>query len=324
MKRNLLSLTTAILLLAACRQQENASQLKEISDGLVKANGLINDKNRLVYMDLSEKLQDPPTHDMALIWLPRAEAVSKQATQAKVFIDSLKEEIVKRTDSLKNNDAKVVQDIMETDRRGDELFNKLALFKDSLSVVFRSDEFINNQFIISVLRNDSIGFSKAVPLLSKEYIALKFELRQNAKGWVKNKFANSSPLLAMAMLNKIESDVILTESFLIEYCNTKVHYDFCGYYKFFVIGSISSSCVRPGDTVSITAGVGKFDDVMRPRITIDGITQHLNSKKVAVHTFIATGKPGKHAVPVKIEFIEANGTRETATKEMTYYVTNPK
>lgn len=324
MKRNLITFTAAILLLGACRQQENANQLNEISDGLVKATELINVKNMLVYMALREKSKDPRTLDNALIWLPRAEVVSRQATQAKIYIDSLKEEIVKRTDSLRNKDARIVQDMMEINRRGDKLYNKLALFKDSMSVVFSPDDFINNQLIISVLKNDSIGFFKAVPLLSKEYVSVKSEQRQNSKEWIKNKFSNSSPLLAITMLNKIESDVVLTENFLIEYCNSKVVDNFCGYYKFRVISSISSSCVRPGDTVAITAGVGNFDDVMRPRITIDGITQYLNSKKVAVHTFIAARKPGKHTIPVKFEFIDANGIRETATKEMTYYITDAK
>jgi hypothetical protein len=63
---------------------------------------------------------------------------------------------------------------------------------------------------------------------------------------------------------------------------------------------------------------------MRPRITIDGTAERLNSIKVAVHTFIANGKPGLHTIPVKIEYMDSDGTQETATKEITYYITDPK
>jgi hypothetical protein len=324
MNRNLLSFTAAFLLLASCRQRENASQLKEISEGLVKANNLILDKNKLIYETLREKLKDPRTNELALIWLPRAEVVSRQSAQAKKCIESLKEEILKRSDSFKRNDARIVQDLLEINDSGDELFGKLVSINDSLGLVFSTDEFINKQFLLAFLQNDSIGFYKAVPLLSKQYVSLKSERRRNSAEWIKNKFANSSPLLATAMLNKIESDVTLTENFLIEYCNYQVIDNFCGYDKFWPIGSISSSCVKPGDTVEVTAGVGMFGNIMRPRITIDGTAERLNSKKVAVHTFIANGKPGKHTIPVKIEYMDSDGTQETATKEITYYIIDPK
>ncbi|MBO9199583.1 MULTISPECIES: hypothetical protein [Niastella] len=324
MNRNLLPLAVAVLLLAACRQQENESQLKEISAGFEKANDAISDKNRLGYESMREKLKDPPTQDMALVWLPRAEVVSRQVNQTKLCIEELKEALIIRSDSFTKSDNNIVRDLLENSGKGDELFKKLASFIDSLSTVFNSDEFISNQFMMAVLKNDSIGFHKHVPLLSHQYISVRLNDNQNSKEWVKNKFANSSPLLALAMLNKIESDVVLTEDFLINYCNSKVAYNFCGYVKLWVIGSLSSSCVKSGDTVEVTAGVGKFDDMMRPRITIDGISQRLNNKKVAVHAFIANGKPGKHSVPIKIEYIDVNGRRETATKELSYYIMDPK
>lgn len=324
MNRNLIFFTSAILLLAACRQQENTNRLKEISDGFVKANNAIYDKNRLVYEELEEKSKDPRTHNLALIWLPRAKVIFRQASKTKAYIDSLKDEIIIRSDSCKKSDEGIVQHLMEISGKGVELFNRLALFKDSLRVVFRTDEFIGNQFLIAALQHDSIGFHKFIPLLSRQYISLRSDGGRKSKEWTSDKFYNSSPSMAIAILNKIQSDVILTENFLVEYCNYQVIDNFCGYFKFEAIGSISSRYVKSGDTVDVTAGVGKFDNIMRPRITIDGIVQRLNSKKVSVHTFIAKGRPGKRTIPVTIEYIESDGTRETVTKEISYYIVDPK
>lgn len=323
MNRNLISCTVAILLLTACRQQENVNQLKEINEGLVKANNAINDKSKFIYETLRDKLKDPQVHEVALVWLARAEVVSRQASQVKMCIEGLKDEIVKRSDSLRKNDNRIVKDLLEINRRGEELFNKLALYNDSLYIVFRKHEFICNQLMVANLQNDSIGFSKKVPLSSMWNDSLKSDRYRNSREWVRNKFANSSPLLAIAMLNTIESDVTLAENFLIEYCNNLSIDNFCGYDKFLAIGSISSRYVKPGDTVEVTAGMGMFGDVMRPHITIDGITQRLNSDKVAIYSFVANGKPGCHYIPVKIEYMGPDGTRQTATKVF-YYVTDPK
>jgi hypothetical protein len=60
-----------MLLLAACRQQENANQLKAINRCLQRSNAVIQDGNKLYYEAIDEKLKDPRTHRDAEIWEPR-------------------------------------------------------------------------------------------------------------------------------------------------------------------------------------------------------------------------------------------------------------
>ena len=290
-----------VLILAGCRQRENVSQLKEINESLIKVCELMADNNRFVYNEMKEKLVDPQTRDRALIWQPKAEVIKRRASAVKVFIDSLKAVLIKQSDSLKIMDNDIVEQMLETNKKGTELFDKLVMFNDSIDVVFNTKEFVDNPFILEVLKRDSVSFGKNVSLILgfKDSSIVDNRIDFTNK-WISKNFANCSSLMATTVLSKMEADVTRAENCLIGYCNSMVVNSFCGYDSFWGIATISSSKVKPGDTVVVTAGVGAFGDLMHPRILIDGEAMRLNNKKVAVYVFTANRKPGKYTVPVKL------------------------
>jgi hypothetical protein len=111
---------------------------------------------------------------------------------------------------------------------------------------------------------------------------------------------------------------------LVTHCNMRVIYNFCGYYKPGPMASLNSNIVKSGDTIMVTAGVGVFDRDICSRITVNGTPIILFESPVASYEFIATGKPGTYNIPVKIEYIDSNGSRKTESKNLGYIITENK
>jgi hypothetical protein len=305
-----------VAVLAACRQQEPQSQLKEINEALELANGIIEDNNRLVYEELNNKLPDPRTHAQALVWQPKAEVIRRRALASKRLIDSIKAQLIRQSDSLKMTGNEIVEQVITANEIGGSLFDKLVLFEDSMACVFNSAVFADNSNRVEALRKDSLDFYK--------YVSHNKIRHSSKKDWIQKSFSKCSPLMAVLALNKEESNLIGIEKFLIDYCNLMAVDNYCGYDRFGGIASINSSVVKPGDTLVITAGVGAFSNIMYPRITIDGWRIKLNDRKIAKHTFFANERPGTYTVPVKIEFMDADGSKRIETNEIRYTVIGNK
>lgn len=307
MKRILLVPAYLILLLTACHQPEPVSQLKEINAALEKANHIIEDNNLLAYWDLAGKLKDPSTQRGAEIWEPKAKVIQECAGNIKLLIGYLRNVLIKHSDSFQKQDRAIVQQVLNADGNAGELFEKLIKLKDSAAAVFSGVEELyrdSSFFFTKVLLTDVAGYSKA--------------------DWFKKQFDNCSPLLAVMVLNKIESNVLHTENILATHCNMKVIYNFCGYYKPGALASLDNSVVRSGDTIMVTAGVGAFSREISPKITINGTRMILYERPVARYEFIATGKPGIYNLPVTIEYLESDGSRQIATRNLGYIITDNK
>lgn len=299
------------LLMCACRQQEPVNQLKEINNALEKANSIIDDNNKLAYEEMNGKLHDPHTYYQATIWEPKALIARRCATEVKMLIESLKSTLIKQSDSLKYEDHAIVRQLLSAN--GDKLYEKLVLLNDSLANVFDRKEFINSSVIANELNRDSVFFYN--------HVLQTDVMRYSKETWLNISFSDVSPRLAIMTLNKIKADVISAENFLVNYCNMKIVYNFCGYFMPSPIASLSNSVVKSGDTIMITAGVGVFSKEMSPRISINGIQIKLREYPLANYEFTATGKPGTYNVPVKIEYTDSDGSRKAASRVLRYIIT---
>lgn len=85
----------------------------------------------------------------------------------------------------------------------------------------------------------------------------------------------------------------------------------------------SSSYVKAGEKIEITAGIGSFSTQERPVITINRNNVSLRETGAAVYSFKASNKPGKHFVPVKIEFTNQDGQKMTQEFNVKYTVAKP-
>lgn len=92
------------------------------------------------------------------------------------------------------------------------------------------------------------------------------------------------------------------------------------YDKFSAIITLNSSYVKLGDSLEVFAGIGEFNDDLKPTITIDDQKIELNDEGVAVYSFRANKKPGKHFVPVRIIYTKPDGTTIPLIKKCFYTI----
>jgi len=321
MNRSLFYPAIMVLLLVGCRPEENPGQLNAVNQSLERVNNVLNDENTLLSQILQEKQKDPRTTSSAAIWLPKANKIHQYADSISEMIKDLKGELIKESDSLKREYVTVVKQLYDDNGAGNQLLKKLAAFKDSIPAVICGQRSMDDSVAQAYISKDINSLLKAIPLLPGYGDSLSADQRlQYGKKWLNENFGRSSSLMAMMMLNKIENDVLLTQKILIEYCNMKVVSTFCGYNVFHAIASLSSSYVKRGQEIEVSAGVGQFSSASKPRIIINGKEIDLDAEAIAVYRFTATGEPGKHRIPVEIEYTKPDGSKEIVSTSREYII----
>src|SRR5262249_7161297 len=119
--------------------------------------------------------------------------------------------------------------------------------------------------------------------------------------------------------NKIKSEVLVTERTLVSYfLNQPVVRLICNGPS--PVAVISSSYVKSGQSVDVTAGIGQFSATVRPKITIDGKAINLSGGDIAEYHFVANGKPGKHVIPITYEITKPDGAKLYIGKKVEYII----
>jgi len=94
-----------------------------------------------------------------------------------------------------------------------------------------------------------------------------------------------------------------------DFCRSQIGVlDGGGFQVFSAIAAQNTTFLKSGELLEITAGVGSFSVAARPKITIDGKNIPLDPDGTAIYRIKAPGKPGKHVIPVKIEFVKPDGS----------------
>jgi hypothetical protein len=317
MIKTVLFTSSLILLLTACGSNENVGQLKSLNQSLERANSLIKEGNRLVIEELREMQRDPQTSEGASLWLPKAEQITRKADSVRALIKVLKDKMILGSDSLRTN-AAVVKTLSDVNGAGADLFKTLAAFKDRVPAIIFGTE-VKNDLSSTTERINQLF--KEIPLLPGYLNTLPaVEQAKYEKEWLHEGFGQSSSLMVMVMLNKVENDISATEKLLVDYCNDHIGRGCNAYNKFKAIGVLSSSYVKKGESIEIIAGVGGFSEASKPRITIGGKEIKLDAEGAAVYRFNANGKPGVHITTVGIEFYKPDGAREHITKTLKYTI----
>lgn len=306
-------IAVAVSLLVGCHPEENPDQLKMVNQSLERMNVSLKYDNSVLMETLRDKQKDPQSAALAERWLPGVNKIHEHSETLRLMLAGIKSELIAQSDSLKMDFVPVVRQLHSEDGVGIKLFEKLAEFKDSIPALVNPLVQTNRNYMpkeIPLL----YGYSDSLPVNEK---------LQLGKKWLEKSFGRSSSLMAMIMLNKIENDVLMTEKMLIEYCNSQSCYIPVVYNRYQALAVLSSSYVKQGQPIEITAGVGGFTDAMKPRVIINDKEMTLDDGCV-VHQFTADGKPGKHSVTVKIEFYKPDGSREWITKTLYYTIADEK
>lgn len=309
MKKEIFCLFAFILFACSGKKDNSLVTFNSLNEGLVNSNNIITTENELIYYSFMSKLEDPASHDKAILWQPKIMVVRKISADMIAYIEIVKHDL-KVAAGLKIQDgpevfdednSTVVPELFETNGNAKKLYENLKNYKDTLLRIDSeiSREF-NNLIIITTRSFDSS--------------------HEKNKNFTQSFFNNISVEAALSTLIKFQNNIKINENRIIFFINSKITDDRIIWDLFLPLTTQSSSYVKEGQEIEITAGVGSF--ITRPGtvISIDEKTQKIEPSGVAIYKFKAAGKEGKHYTTVKIEYIDQWGKKDSVTKRLEYTV----
>jgi len=280
--------------------------LKSLNAGLANSNIAITRQSEMAYHNLESKMSDPFTHHKAEIWYPKAIQTQKSSSDIFVYIQRLKEDLLKENGfykdhlSFNEDDKKSVKKLFITEKKGEELSQKLNLYKSN---TMKIDPIIAQEF-----HNHSLVSNASENAVDKE-------------NSMKVLFDNTSVIGALAVLTQLQNSVKLFENRVASFCNEQVTNN-----AFIIdiqpspIIVQSSKYLKTNDELEINAGLGKFKTRNNLRVLI-------NNKEVAVNDYgyselklkIKSG-PGTYNIPVRLEYNDQDANKRVVERIIKYTV----
>ncbi|MEO6253035.1 MAG: hypothetical protein ABIO79_07010 [Ferruginibacter sp.] len=310
--RQLIAFTAFVFIFSSCtdKSKNDITIFRATDEGLRQAIQTISKSNEIIYRSLKERLQDPQNMAFVMIWEPKAMEIKKISDSMTRYLEGLKEELKNEAGpdktgnkgSFKEDDLGAVNHLFNDHEKGKELFDQLIKYRRDILAV---DTEINKG--INVI--DIIVFARG------------FDYRKNGADVFTKTYVNDIPVIAaMAILSKFENNVKINENTLVSFCHSKTYVDGGWHDKLMPVVMQSSTSVKGGEEIEITAGIAMFTNRAGPVITIGGKPISTDFGGVAYYKLKAAASAGKHTVLVKIEFFNPDGTKGYLTKNITYTV----
>src|SRR6185312_13940339 len=107
--------------------------------------------------------------------------------------------------------------------------------------------------------------------------------------------------------------VRFAENKLLNFCDNRVTFHGCFYNKYESLFVQDKTIVNPGETIEIKAAMGYVSTSCKTKMIIQNKTLFTEDNGVAEYILKAEKKPGKYSVPVKIEFTDMQGGKNTVS-----------
>jgi len=260
--------------------------------------------NDAIYNSMERKSQEPMTAFVARKWLPMATAVKQQRDTITAYVDELRARLIRDTGTGDGRDA--VELLFEKKGKAIELYGKLMEFDEKMLAVLQPDAFNDNPVVKANIINTQGSIRTRLPIRKESPVT--------------DYFKNLPLPAAKAMRIKIQADIEVTEGIMLDYLNSQYtsHRLICESNLPLVM--LNSSYFKAGQQMEINAGIGTISYAPRPVITINGKKIEPNPDGVAVYRQTVNQKPGKYFIPVRIEFIQPDGSPATVSKKLEYIV----
>ncbi len=312
--RYLVFISAIILIFSSCSDNSKSDNraYKITEEALSLSTSRMNQHTTFEYKSLEAKVEDPHTHYQAIFWQPKAVQIKKLTSEVINYIEILKNDLKKEAglktngneESYNGDNRRAVLELFDERSKGNELFKKLELYK-----------------------KDMLGIDEKMKTALQHYIVLTTNSfnssDQSSENFVSYFFKGITVDAALSMLGVFESNVRIMENDFVTYCKAQIGNTFDGYDVFRAIIGQSSNCVKTGDYIILTAGVGSFSMAVQPQFIMDGKIIEANADAVAEYKFKAPSKAGKYSKVVKIEYTKPDGTKESMTKNIEYTVIEP-
>jgi len=298
-----------VVFFSACsdRSENELAVFKALDESLINSNLTINKATETQLSILYGKTTEAGSAFKANIWYPKAMIVKEKSANIISYLEELKKTLKKEAglndtnNSFSAEDKDAVKLLFKT--KGTDLYERLKQYRRN---------------VLAIDSEITTVFSDKIILTTQSFDTLKNEQQNIAKA-----FFNDIPTVAaLTILSQFQNNVKVAENRIVQFCNNKVG-SFIDYYTTYsAIVAQSSTYVRAGEEIEITAGIGSFSRAARPEITVNKRNIEIDESGVAVYKFNASTKAGKHIVPISINFTDQDGKKQLITKDVEYTVIN--
>jgi len=276
-------LIISFLLCGACHSADQTIE-KELTASLDNNNQFIKGQTVMLLIDIQNKDADPKTHWLVEMWGPRVDTVCKLSKELYDCVDSIK-----------------TRPEIQTRQSLSTLLDKVEHFRQSVPGIFLNDSFPSPN-----IRED---FEKDV-----KRMIIEFPFAATAH------MGSVSTTASPAVWSKIENDILLSEYHLVDYIYKHIAVDYIDTYTRFVpLIHQNYSQLKRGQQLALTAGIGAYSSATK-KVTIDGHPFKLNAEGYAQYKITAKNSPGKHRIPVKVEYTAPDGATRFFTKNVEYEI----
>ena len=150
--------------------------------------------------------------------------------------------------------------------------------------------------ILSVDKDLNSAFRHKVILVSQSFD------NSNSKqpDFFKSFFENTSAIVALAFLDKLENNIKVIENRMLSFCMNQCAYVVLDCRQPYAILGQSSTYLKSGEKIEITAGVGEFLTGNNATLTVNKREIKVDENGIAIYKFKVRGKAGIHNMPVEI------------------------
>ena len=297
---------TALLALNVSSEILNA--FKTVNSSLETTNTTVNKSTEQILNSLKDKMSDPTKAAKAQVWYPHAQNVQALSKDVFVYIQDLKNRILKEAggdpnkpdQKFKEDNLDIATRVMVEKGEGQKLLAKLTDYRKKVLAI---DPSIDSAF-------------KTVLPINLEKPVTK---NKAGKTWEGAYFHMVPTVAALTILSKFQNDVKTSENSVVQFCHNKVGEVTVRFDTYAAIVGQNSNYLMPGQELEITAGVGAFSKAATPVITIGGQSYPIGAEGTATAK-LAGGGIGSRSVPVRIQYVDQDGKTQVIEKNVEYTV----
>lgn len=298
-----------ILFFCSCSNtsKNNLEAFRIADEGLQRSSALISSSTHTIYSALESRLGYSDNKERSNFWQSKAIQIKSYCDSFYEYVNFLKETLkeksgFKKQENTEFYDEENVNAVNKLfDKKSEELYLKLIGFRQNVLAV---DNELNK------------NFSPNLFLFAKGF----HYPGNDSKEFNNFFFKDITPGAAMVVLSKFENNVRIAEYNLVMFCLDKtspviIHDDFPE-----PLITQSSKYVKAGEEIQITAGIGIYTTAMKRKIVINNTVISLENEPIGFYKLKASTYPGKHIVPITIEFIQPDGAVLKMQKNIEYIV----
>ncbi|HEX2535579.1 MAG TPA: hypothetical protein VHK69_17675, partial [Chitinophagaceae bacterium] len=248
--------------------------IHSLQDGLMASTQTIALNNERLLESLRDKVSEPRYSSRAEYWKPKAQQLHAQAQRLQAFLEHARKSAAEDKDGT---DHSTLQRLRAA------LHHRLNGFMDSVAQL----DSAHTSFLADCTRLLRVWDpAKPDPLQQMEDHLFSDQQLMQQSGWIdlQNRLARAEQQLLSYFHDQVQGG-----------CNLD-------YRQYSAIIAQSSTVVRPGEELEITAGMGAFESDGKPKVVIGGREVPLGPEQTARFRFTAARKPGRYVLPAVVEF----------------------